>query len=75
MKQLEPQCVCGRRIIFPRKRFQARCPSCGVKWEKDTSGCWAVGLNTVLFTPAKPNRYVRYMRWRESQKGRKAARR
>jgi hypothetical protein len=75
MKRLDPRCICGRHMAFPPKRNRARCPSCGVRWEQGKSGYWAVGLRTISFTPRKPNHYEKYMRWLESQKGRKAGRR
>lgn len=71
MKQLEPQCVCGRPMRFPRRRKQARCPSCGVKWEQDKSGYWAVGLRTISFTPRKPNHYEKIYALARITKGKK----
>ncbi|EHQ92176.1 hypothetical protein DesyoDRAFT_5247 [Desulfosporosinus youngiae DSM 17734] len=48
---LVPTCLCGQAISFRRRKTVARCRVCGVRWERDKTGCWALGLNTVLFTP------------------------
>lgn len=48
---LTPKCICGHKIYIKRGQKTRRCPDCGVPWLRDKSGYWAMGLNTVLFTP------------------------
>jgi hypothetical protein len=64
MQQLQPVCLCG---IQMDKRD--RCPVCGVKWEYDAAGVWAIGFRAVAFTPSKRKltHYERYMKWRDTQ--------
>lgn len=54
-------CLCGQSISD-----KPRCPICGVRWERDKSGVWAIGFRAMLFTPSrqKLNHYERYMKWR-----------
>jgi len=50
---LVPTCKCGQAIRFGVGQTKSRCnvPGCGMRWERGPEGYWAIGLNTVLFTP------------------------
>ena len=74
-KQMEPRCLCGQAIKIPKRKNEARCKHCGVRWERGPEGFWALGITRFLFTPYlaklrerkdKPNRYDRYMEWRNA---------
>ncbi|WP_459998569.1 hypothetical protein [Paradesulfitobacterium aromaticivorans] len=47
------QCLCGQAIRFAYHRKTARCRKCGVRWERDSDGFWAIGFRAVIFTPKK----------------------
>lgn len=80
MEQLKPRCKCGQAMEFEPGQAKARCPvsGCGMRWEIGPEGYWATGLFTLSFTPIftelvklKLNRYEKYMRWRNKNKGRR----
>lgn len=47
------QCLCGQAMHFAYHRKTARCRKCGVRWERDADGYWAIGFRAVIFTPKK----------------------
>lgn len=47
------QCLCGQAMRFAFRRKTGRCRKCGVLWERDSDGYWAIGFRAVIFTPKK----------------------
>lgn len=72
-----PTCLCGQPMVFPvgRDKTNCRTEGCGVKWERDQSGYWAIGLTRIQFTPTltipiiKPKRFRNYEKWLRKNKG------
>ena len=85
MSALTPVCKCGQAITFPRGKNKARCSadSCGMRWERNEAGYWAIGLNTIIFTPIFPrvkacsvkSREEKYCNYPKAKRKRKAGRR
>lgn len=51
--QMEPRCLCGQAMTFPKRKNVSHCKTagCGVRWERDQSGYWAFGFRSMIFTP------------------------